>query len=184
MRIVVARYNENVDWTKEFDNVTIYNKGEPLPPEFNEIRLNNVGREGHTYYTHIVNQYDNLDNFTVFLQANPFDHSPNILEMLRRLQVNPSQFDFLSDKKIKCSMSGCNHHPGLPLQETFTALFGFKPRNGFFIFGPGAQFIVSKQKIRKHSLNFYKKIVVMLEKDINPIEGYVIERFHGIILNN
>ena len=184
MRIVVARYNENVEWTKEFTNVTIYNKGEPLPTEFNEIRLNNVGREGHTYYTHIVNQYNSLDDFTIFLQGNPFDHSPNIIETLRHLQINPSAFDFVTKHKFICEMRGCYHHAGLPLQETFIRLFGFKPSDGSFIFGPGAQFIVSKQKILKHSLNFYKKIVDILEKDVNPIEGYVIERFHGIILNN
>ena len=184
MRIVVARYNENVDWTKEFDNVTIYNKGEPLPTEFNEIRLNNVGREGHTYYTHIVTQYNNLDDFTIFLQGNPFDHSPNIIETLRRLQRNTSDFEFISEQKLICRMSGCHHHKDLPLYKTFTALFGVKPLDRPFLFGAGAQFIVSKQKILKHSLNFYKKIVDILDKDINPIEGYVIERFHGIILNN
>jgi hypothetical protein len=30
MNIVVARYQEDVSWTKEFSNVIIYNKGEPF----------------------------------------------------------------------------------------------------------------------------------------------------------
>jgi hypothetical protein len=44
--IVVARYNENIEWTKQFTNVIIYNKGTPLTDYFNEISLYNVGREG------------------------------------------------------------------------------------------------------------------------------------------
>jgi hypothetical protein len=44
MKIIIARYNENIDWTKQFDNVIIYNKGETLHLS-NEIIINNVGRE-------------------------------------------------------------------------------------------------------------------------------------------
>ena len=58
--IVVARYNENIEWTKQFSNVIIYNKGTPLKGKYNEIYLNNVGREGHTYYKHIYDNYENL----------------------------------------------------------------------------------------------------------------------------
>ena len=42
--IVVARYNEDLEWTKQFPNVIIYNKGAPLPDIFNQIMLNNVAR--------------------------------------------------------------------------------------------------------------------------------------------
>ena len=50
-----------------------------------------------------------------------------------------------------------------------------------FKFGAGAQFIVSKKCILKRSKAFYSKIVEILQNNINPIEGYVIERFHKII---
>lgn len=50
-----------------------------------------------------------------------------------------------------------------------------------FMFGSGAQFIVSKQTILKRPKEFYLKIVELLQNDINPIEGYVIERFHKLI---
>ena len=52
--IVIARYNENVEWSKQFSNVIIYNKGTSLKGDYNEILLKNVGREGHTYYKHII----------------------------------------------------------------------------------------------------------------------------------
>jgi hypothetical protein len=53
-----------------------------------------------------------------------------------------------------------------------------------FEFGTGAQFIVSKKQILKHSKEFYLNIVNLLSSCINPIEGYVFERFHKIIFTD
>lgn len=64
--IVVARYNEDLEWTKLLSNVIIYNKGTPLTNDFNQILLNNVGREGHAYYKHIYDNYDKLADYTFF----------------------------------------------------------------------------------------------------------------------
>ena len=33
------------------------------------IPLPNVGRESHTYLTHIVTQYDDLSDYTIFFQG-------------------------------------------------------------------------------------------------------------------
>ena len=58
-----------------------------------------------------------------------------------------------------------------------------KKENMEFKFGAGAQFIVSKKQILQRPKEFYLKIIELLNYDINPIEGFVIERFHSIILN-
>jgi hypothetical protein len=50
-----------------------------------------------------------------------------------------------------------------------------------FKFGAGAQFIVSKKTILKKPIAFYSNIVKMLQYHINPVEGFVIERFHKLI---
>ncbi len=52
-----------------------------------------------------------------------------------------------------------------------------------FIFSPGSQFVVSKDTIRRRPREFYKRIVDMLQNEICPIEGYVIERFHLLIFS-
>ena len=83
--IVVAWYNENREWSNHFSNVIVYNKGKPLVNSDNEKLMLNVGKEGHTYYKHIYDNYDNLSDYIVFLQGNPFDHSPNIISNLKRL---------------------------------------------------------------------------------------------------
>jgi hypothetical protein len=182
--IIVARYNETVEWTKQFPNVIIFNKGCKLPDDFNEICLNNVGREGHTYYKYIYDNYDNLEDYTIFLQGNPFDHSPNIISNLNKYINNKDlniDFEYLSEWIIHCNLSGCRHHANIPLIDTYEKLFNERKENMNFIFGAGAQFIVSKKNILKRPRSFYLKIIQMLENHINPIEGFVIERFHKII---
>ena len=185
--IVVARYNENIEWTKEFKNVIVYNKGNKLTDDFNQIFLNNVGREGHTYYKYICDNYDNLKDYTIFLQGNPFDHSPNLIFNLNKYinNINNKElsidFEFLSERIIECNLSGCAHHNGLPLIDTYEKIFNEKKTNMPFIFGSGAQFIVSKKNILKKPKEFYFNIVKILQNHISPIEGYIVERFHKII---
>jgi hypothetical protein len=182
--IIVARYNENIEWTKQFPNVIIYNKGEKLENCYNEVLLSNVGREGHTYYKYICDNYDKLEDFTIFLQGTPFDHSPNIISNLNKYINNKElsiDFEFLSELIIDCNLSGCRYHGGLPLIDTYEKIFNERKEHMDFIFGSGAQFIVSKKNILKRSKEFYLKIVEILQNEINPIEGFVIERFHKII---
>jgi len=146
--IVVARYNENLEWTKQFSNVIIYNKGESLTDDYNQILLDNVGREGHTYYKYIYDNYEKLEDYTIFLQGNPFDHSPNIINNLTKFIDNKNSninFEFLSETILDCNLSGCMHHHNIPLISTYKKLFNKKKKNMLFKFGCGAQFIVSKK---------------------------------------
>ena len=68
--IVIAKYKEDVSWSNQFktSRVIIYDKsGE----DNGFVNLPNFGRESHTYLTHIINNYDNLPDYTCFLQGNP-----------------------------------------------------------------------------------------------------------------
>jgi hypothetical protein len=183
--IIVARYNEDVEWSKQFPNVIIYNKGQPLDNYYNEVFLNNVGREGHTYYKYICDNYENLADYTIFLQGRPFDHSPNIISNLNKYINNKElsiDFEFLSEQihhsslDLECKLWECQN-----IHKFWERVFGVNAGNHECIFGAGAQFIVSKNQIFKNTKEFYENIVKMLEYDINPLEGYSIERFHKYI---
>lgn len=77
-QLIVARYNEKLDWALPYNFLTkIYNKGdvETIPKIFLDVEnLPNVGRESHTYLYHIIKNYDNLSEYTIFSQGNPLDH--------------------------------------------------------------------------------------------------------------
>jgi len=78
VKIVVARYNESLKWALPMiNNVIVYNKGKDdltYIPEQNIVRCENVGREGGTYVKHIIDNYDNLDDYIIFLQGDPVAH--------------------------------------------------------------------------------------------------------------
>ena len=187
MLIVVSRHTENIDWTSQFPNVLIYNKGPELKGDYKVIPFQNVGREGHTYYRYIYDHYDNLEDYTVFLQGNPFDHSPNIISDLHK-HINAKDLDFdfkyLSEGIINFNLTGDSWHPGLPLIDCYEKIFGVRKESLDLQFSRGAQFIVSRRQILKRPREFYLKIVQMLEYHYHPIEGFVMERFHKAVFSD
>ena len=187
MKIVVARYNEDVQWAQLFPNVIIYNKGITLGSSYNEILLPNVGREAHTYYHHIYENYDTLDDYTIFLQGSPFHHSPNIIKTLWKYIINPpkSGFQFISEWMVESNIADCPHQPNIgPLmKDIYEELFGERKEWLPLIFGGGAQFIVSKEAVYKHPRDFYLKIIKRLDYDMCTNEACVFERFHKIIFS-
>lgn len=188
LNIVISRYNEDISWAKDLSNIIVYNKGNnSIPSNFQHIfNLTNVGREGHTFYKYIYDNYDNLGDYTIFLQGNPFDHKKDIIDTINKYLNNSEtipDFDFLSDKILECNLTGCKWHDGIPLKEVYEKLFGEKKDSLAFTFGAGGQFIVSRKNILKRPREFYLKIVELLQGGANPIEGFVVERFHKLILN-
>ena len=101
--IVVARYNENLDWLKplgkENYNFIVYNKGnDDIDRDFfdNVIQLENIGREGHTYLYHIIKHYRNLSDATMFIQGDIKDHTDS--------GYSPTDY-------IKMCLATCLQHP-------------------------------------------------------------------------
>lgn len=70
LEVVLARYDEDIQWSEPYKHVrTVYCKDNSSAIEACQDVLPNVGREGHTYLHHIVQNYDNLSAWTVFSQA-------------------------------------------------------------------------------------------------------------------
>jgi hypothetical protein len=182
MEVVVARYNESLDWVAATVPpaclVTVYNKGDPLaggvpgrPADFgggcDVATLPNVGREAHTYLHHIVTHYDDLDDHTIFLQGHPFDHCPDLANQLRQLpQPTPMTDDFryfanwmLSND---CTARECPGWPWVPMWQTYEAVFGQPAPDVPLHFGAGAQFAVSRAAIRRRPLAFYRNALDVL----------------------
>ena len=82
--LILARYNEDISWIDKVDveKITIYNKGEDNL-KYKYIKLPNIGRESHTYLYHIIENYDNLTELTIFSQGDPFFHSPHFLKLIK-----------------------------------------------------------------------------------------------------
>lgn len=106
INIVIARYNENLDWALPYNDISIvYNKGpDDLSGFINLHKIINVGREGHTYLYYIITNYNNLPKRTIFLQGDWFPHNETILFGIdnyeKHLPVQPMGLVYLREKNV------------------------------------------------------------------------------------
>lgn len=167
--LVVSYYRENLDWVKKIKDskVTIYNKSS-LDIE-DTISLPNIGREMHTYFHHIVENYNNLSDWVFFTQGNPFDHVREYVEIvndfpesLNKSKLSIDDCHFFSngndyDKHLKSISNGLPHHDGsLNIDSVWFSLFTSPPPSEYD-FVAGCIFCVSKEQILMREKSFYEK---------------------------
>ena len=203
VQYVIARYNENIDWLKDDDkDILIYNKGKSLNLK-NEIMLDNVGREAHTYLYHIINNYDNLKNIIVFSQANISDHTGlNDLHFFDKYIIDKLDFKF-SSNYVHSNNEFCAPDFNIQIKNILVNNYNilendvnkiiFKdwfikniqddfPKNGLYIYW-NALFCVSKNLILTRPKEFYINLYNQLVKLNAPIEGHFLERSWFYIFN-
>ena len=107
--LIIARYNEDLDWLKnyenyEFANVYIYNKSDNSLkcPSFLKnckvIQLPNVGVCDHTYLYHIIHNYNNFSDYNIFIPGSTYTNP-------RKKNKFDIILDYIFEKKIPI-MSG------------------------------------------------------------------------------
>lgn len=143
--LVVARYREDVSWITRVPKdwtVRVYDKGAGALP--------NRGREDYAYLFHIITNYDEIDGDVAFVQGNPFDHCPKVLEYLTDDRIRT--YGYCED----CDQSGMPRIAGLCLDGHSAELELPIPARYKFI--AGAQFRVSPEQIHAHPLSFYREL--------------------------
>ena len=152
MDLVIAKLNEDVSWIKDLPyRIFLYDKSSQ--PINNSIHLPNYGNEADTYLYHIINNYNNLDKFVVFSQANFTDHQPNFLEILENLSIKQNMFSSFTEEIFHCDHDGNPNYPGLKINN-FVKRFNIQvPRT--LTFNEGAIFGVSRDLILAYPKQFY-----------------------------
>jgi len=202
-QIVVARYNENLEWLSPFkDIVIVYNKGKYCSSlnKFNVLSLPNIGRESHTYLYHIINNYHNLPDRIIFFQGKISDHKILDLESYfgdddfigKIEQVNLNllykKIDHHGKWKLEY-LSGEMRPAQLTPIEWLTRIIGIKLNNEIMNNKKikmvwGANFSVSKKIILQKPKIFYENAIRLLENHVNPEEGHYFERCWNTIFTN
>ena len=201
-KIVVARYNENIDWFEsEMINCVIYNKGEPLHIE-NEILRENVGRESETYLHYIISNYDNLPDIVLFTQANISDHPYHgekndinyLFHLIKQARENGKSNAYIHHESNHIDEWYCwdsdwnklwdgtyflkdNHLNNIPM--IFTDWFKHNIHSDypdpFHVYMNGI-FAVKKELILANSVDYYRKLLSTVNHHVNPTEGHFLER--------
>ena len=193
MKVIVSRYNEDVSWTEQLSNVIIFNKVEPdIESKHPIIQLENLGREGHTFYNYFYENYDNLDDYTICLQGDPFDHCKNAVELVKQYQDGSGVeqgFAVMADLRYDTTlgndimMDDNMNQSKIPIHLVYNYILDvYQIQNIGWTFGVGGQFIVSKENVLNRPRIVYEKISNILKRTKSPIEGYVMERLHLPVL--
>jgi hypothetical protein len=190
--IVVSRYAEDLKWVLPYnDIITIYNKNADVFPD--SVQLPNVGRESHTYLYHIINNYENLSENTLFTQGTMDDHVPlsmNEYMLNTSITLNLQHKGTIYAKKD--DHYGYLKHVGKWLTEykvgdmlkekmSFRQWWFFYlkkpiPKIKFFQFSHGAIFAVSKNTIYKNKKEYYNHLIKSVDYHKNPESGHYFER--------
>jgi hypothetical protein len=107
VQIVVTRINEDLRWLDAFAIIPtiVYNRGAtdawlPTPrANLKIIQEPNVGREDQVMLQHIVDHYDDLANFTFFLQGWPFNVCQSLIRSIASALItvfDPAKVEELS----------------------------------------------------------------------------------------
>jgi hypothetical protein len=204
--IVVARYNEELAWTeplsRSFD-LYIYNKGEPLPAATpgRVCQLPNVGRESHTYLTHLIDHYENLPDLLVFMQGRiddlgPWVHADPMRYAAQALQygfsasaytvMNPSQWlaiDFASDPSYAEAFRSGSLQPAEKSMIDYAHSY-LGPLPLLTLVSLKGCFAVSRRAVHARPREFYLRLRDTVGHHSNPVEGHYLERLWALMFSN
>jgi hypothetical protein len=210
--IVVSRYNEDLKWILEYPftefKYIVYNKG--INDNFEKtnviqiINLPNVGREGHTYLYHIIENYNDLPNIIVFFPGSithhvKFDKAKQILLNIIDSNFTKAYFvgEYYDDIYTKHKDFKTNNYLSSDInnriinKEQKTQLCVIRPFGRWYRYFFGnikthwfthcGVFSVDKRDIIQHPIENYQRIIKTLERSSNPEAGHYIERTWGTI---
>jgi hypothetical protein len=176
--------------------VWIYNKGDDeisvdgVPANQIQI-LPNIGREAHTYLTHVIRHWDNLPMQVWFLQGNPFDH----IEIKSDFETVQKWFGIWFDKIIHqgfspniCEKFPLDQHDTCageltdmtfgPWLEKYTGKKYSSPLTWYI----GACFGCSREQIQCRTREYYEGLLEQLQTK-SPEAAWYMERAWFYIFN-
>lgn len=210
VQVVVARYGEELDWLQQppfdrFTDVVVYDKndkgdtsaGNP-PPGARVVKLPNVGREPHTYLTHIVDNWHSLADVTLFVMGSCTalpEKWDKATWVARHVQAtNDSAFpDERLDAPLhqtlgtfempyykSSSAANARLNPDSTMLRCPERPFGawltanrLPPVDGVLYQGV---FAVSRDLIRQHPRELYQRLLRYVDHHSNPEAGHFLER--------
>lgn len=214
IQIIIARYNETLDWTLEYPfnlfKYIVYNKG----PNQNFIKdkveqiinLHNVGRCDHTYLYHIVTNYDNLSEITVFFPGSigtTKEKKDKSIKLLQNILKHKTAIfiasyvvsnlkitfkDFILDNWTCTDPANSTLNPEnnlcpaiiRPFGKWFQYHFGNIKVNYYTFHGILS---IHKLDIIKHPISRYQNLLAGVERHSNPEVGHYIERAWAAIFH-
>jgi hypothetical protein len=207
--MVISRYQEDLKWLEQepFNQIPyiVYNKGKndtysKTKQFLYEVKLPNVGREAHTYLYHIIENYDQLSNLTIFLPGsadlpNKFERSKQMLNEIIRTNYTHDYFACLRsipiirirDEQFQIDYYESSHalnkeSENNDIAQSAIRPFGkwhnhwFQEKNDVPCFTTNSIFALLRTTIRNKPESFYQSMLEEVDKHSNHETVHFLER--------
>jgi len=200
--VVIAYYN-NLHFINLLDHMLnaymditpiIYNKSSSkIDTCFHVKDIENMGREGETYLHHIIDNYDTLSDYTLFIQDDTNNHIPDIDFFIKKtkeiIQIGKPIYQYETTWNQNEKIVNRIIRNGYLHLSTITDKYAIKNAcNILKIYLPSlystptcAFFIVNKTNIIRQPKSFYIQLREWLLK--NQEHGYILEHIWKLILD-
>jgi hypothetical protein len=205
--IVIARYNENLNWINEepFNRhpIIIYNKSNNDNFASSDnikkvVNLPNVGRETNSYFYHIIENYDNLADITIFLPGsadlnNKYERSINLVKHVEEIGETTmscyyndnfvqNNYNFEIDDYMSSHENNRDINNDSSMQISNIRPFGNWFNNNFTsgeinnCISLNSIIAISRKNILQKPKSFYENLNNQLNTHQNPEVGHFLER--------
>jgi len=186
MTYIISRYNQDVEWVKEYtDDYVIYDRSkEPVP---GSVVVPNIGSDIYDKFSYIIEHYSDLPAVAVFTKANLFKY------------ITKEEFEKVKDNTVFTPLLTQNHETdgvinfyrdGLYYEinnywylGAHPAKWGKQIRDFFKMdereyngFAPGSNYILTRENILKHPKIVYEELRSYLEWSVYPGDAQMMER--------
>ena len=189
--LVVNQYNYDISWVEKYtDNYIIYDKGDTEIEGDKVIKLPNVGHNIHTYFHHIIENYDNLDDVTIFVKGDVFPRhckEDKFAKLINNKEFTPLEsydhVDASANSAMRLDSDGgymeinnswyVPHHVHRHFNNYnvfLNTIFTNSQFPPWVRFAPAANYIVPKENILKYEKRFYQKLNSFIDYDASPLE--------------
>jgi hypothetical protein len=205
--LVVNQFHYDVSWVEKYtDNYVIYDKGGTENEGEKTIKLPNIGHNLHTYFHHIIENYDSLPDVLIFVKGDVFPRhckEEKFLKVINNTELTALEsyddVDTSTNSAMRLTSEGgymeinnswyVPHHVSrhfINYNQFFKTIF-VNPQIPLWVrFAPGANYIVPKENILRYEKRFYEKLNSYIDYDATeeecagrekiPAECHIIER--------
>ena len=192
IEVVISKYNEDCDWIKGIKHKTvIYDKSEN--PIEGSIKRPNVGREAETLLYHIIKNYNNLPEITIFLQGDP---RSNPVKYTYEEVIEEVNKDHKAELKTILTWEGRMDIKNYWLKSCYLLdNILFYPDSEMVVYSSGVQYVLPKENIVNRPIELYEflhyqvlkyqnKPLIADKKDLSDgIDAWTMEVVWGNIFN-
>ena len=191
-KVVISKYNEDVEWIKsiKYDTI-IYDKSNN--PIEGSIPRPNIGREAETLLHYIIGHYNNLPDLTIFLQGDP---RSNPISFTYQEVIDEVNKDHEYELKTILTWEGKISINDYWLKScSILSNILFEPNNNIVTYSSGVQYVIPKEIILNRPLHLYKMLydqvikyrdkgLIADKKDLSDgIDAWTMEIVWGLIFD-